>query len=366
MMPALSFDPSALFAKKLVDPLLNHMRSTSAQTRVDAVLLWTALSKICHDEAQLTTVCSNAGKLLTTGKVTSWEHRILTYQAIASLADSTLPAVSQNAAEIYVTMAAKEANEQALAAAIVGLGRHLSVLTSSQEVLTKHKALVEKSFKAMGDGLTSTKALARKSWAMALANLVTSLPQNGEHLGDILPKLLTALFSTFKKIADKPLAWKDGPMEAFILIAIVTGKISLWSTTPASVSTILKAEKYPTSILTCSPKPSFFLLDRVFTKATSAEEGHWFVVALESTLGNINIETLEKNKAVNPLAQAFIWAVTSHPEHAVRREAYHALQRLAKKIPQELGTVIRSGLNTWLRDVSNIRTFEGVDGNELI
>jgi hypothetical protein len=352
MMPALSFDPSSLFAKKLVDPLLNHMRSTSAQTRADAVLLWKALSKICHDENQMSTVCSNAGKLLTSGKVTSWEHRILVYQAIASLADSALPGVSSVASEVYVSMSGKEANEQALAAAIFGLGRHLAVLTSCQEVLSKFKLIVEKSFKAMGDGLASNKALARKSWAMALADLVMSSPHNGEHLADVLPKLLTALFSTFKKIADKPLAWKDGPMEAFILIAIVTGKINLWSAIPSSISTILKAEKYPTSILSCSPKASFFLLDRVFTKATSTEEGHWFVVALESTLGNISIDTLEKNKAVNYLAQAFIWVLTSHPEHTVRREAYKALQRLAKKIPQELGTVIRSGLNTWLRDVS--------------
>lgn len=354
MMPALSFDPSALFAKKLVDPLLNHMRSTSAVTRVDAMLLWKALSKICRDETQLIAVCTNTGKLMTTGKVTSWEHRILIYQAVASLAEPALPEVSQKAAEIYVTMVAKEANEQALAAAIQGLGHHLSVLTSSKEVLSKYQAVVDKALKAMSDGLASTKALARKSWAMALGQLIMSSPQQGEHLADVLPKLLTALFSTFKKIAEKPLAWKDGPMEAYILIAIVTGKISLWSTIPANIATLLKAEKYPSSILACDTKPSFFLLDRVYTKALGAEEGHWFVKALESTLNNTSIDTLEKNKTTNYLAQAMIWALTSHPEYSVRREAYNAAKRLAEKIPQQLGQVIRPGLTSWLRDVSII------------
>jgi hypothetical protein len=206
----------------------------------------------------------------------------------------------------------------------------------------------------MSDGLASTKALARKSWAMALGQLIMSSPQQGEHLADVLPKLLTALFSTFKKIAEKPLAWKDGPMEAYILIAIVTGKINLWSTTPANIATLLKAEKYPSSILACNPKPSFFLLDRVYTKALGAEEGHWFVKALESTLNNTSIDTLEKNKTTNYLAQAMIWALTSHPEYSVRREAYNAAKRLAEKIPQQLGQVIRPGLTSWLRDVSII------------
>lgn len=352
MMPALSFDPSALFAKKLVDPLLNHMRSTSAVTRVDASLLWKALSQICHDETHLNTVCTNTGKLLTTGKVTSWEHRILIYQAIASLAAPSLPEVSQKAIEVYVTMVGKEANEQALSAAIQGLGRHLSVLTESKELLTKFQSAVDKALKAMADGLASSKALARKSWAMALGQLVMSSPEHGEHLVDVLPKLLTAMFSTFKKIADKPLAWKDGPLEAYILIAIITGKISLWSTTPANITTLLKNEKYPSSILTCNPKPSFFLLDRVYTKALSVDEGHWFVAALESNLNNISVDTLEKNKATTYLAQAIIWTITSHPEHAVRRDAYNATKRLAQKIPQQLGQVIRAGLASWLRDVS--------------
>lgn len=352
MMPALSFDPSALFSKKLVDPLLTHMRSSSAVTRRDAILLWQALCKICHDETHLTTVCTNAGKLLTTGKVTSWEHRILVYQAIASLSEPALSVVSQKAAEIYLAMVVKEANEQALSAAIQGLGNHISVLTASTDEMSKYQQIVEKSLKEMADGLISAKALARKSWAMTLGQIVLSAPQHGEHLADVLPKLLTALFSTFKKIADKPLAFKDGPLEAYILIAIVSGQINSWSTIPANIANLLKLEKYPTSILACSPKPSFFLLDRVYSKAISADEGRWFVLALESTLVNTSIVTLEQNETVNCLAQAVIWAMTSHPDHTVRREAYNATKRLAQSVPEKLGTVVRTGLNSWLRDVS--------------
>ncbi|KAM3583875.1 translational activator of GCN4 [Umbelopsis sp. WA50703] len=353
MMPALSFDPSAVFAKKLVEPLLNHMRSTSASSRTDAVLLWQALCRICHDESHLSTICTNAGKVLTSGKVTSWEHRVLVYQSLASLSASGLPEVSQKAIEVYLTMVAKESNEQALSVAIQGLGNHISVLTSSAEVLSKYHQAIDKSLKSMATGLASTKALARKAWAMALGQIVVSAPQRGEHLAPVLPPLLTALFSTFKKIADKPLAFKDGPLEAYILIAIVSGYISSWATVPANIATLLKNEKYPNSILACNTKPSFFLLDRVYTKAITADEGRWFVLSLESVLTNTSLESLEKNGAVNSVAQAIIWAITSQPEHSVRREAYDATKRLAQKVPEKSSEIIRTGLNTWLRDIEN-------------
>lgn len=353
MMPALSFDPSALFAKKLVEPLLNHMRSTSASSRTDAALLWQALCRICHDETHLSTICTNAGKALISGKVTSWEHRVLVYQSLASLSESKLPEVSQKAIEVYLTMVAKESNEQALAIAIQGLGSHISVLTASAEIMSKHQQIVEKSLKAMVTGLASTKPLARKAWAMALGHIVLSAPQSGEHLAPVLPPLLTALFSTFKKIADKPLAFKDGPLEAYILVAIVSGHINSWGSVPANIATILKNEKYPNSILACNTKPSFFLLDRVYTKAVTADEGRWFVLALESVLANTSLESLEKNSATNHAAQATIWAITSHPEYTVRREAYEATKRLAQKVPEKSGAIIRTGLDSWLHDVSS-------------
>jgi hypothetical protein len=77
------------------------------------------------------------------------------------------------------------------------------------------------------------------------------------------------------------------------------------------------------------------------------------VLSLESVLTNTSLESLEKNGAVNSVAQAIIWAITSQPEHSVRREAYDATKRLAQKVPEKSSEIIRTGLNTWLRDVSS-------------
>lgn len=317
--------------------------------RTAATMLWDSLAFKCKDVDSLVKVATAVSKLLTTGKVSSWEHRILVFNALSALAQCEEPSVSEKALEGYFTMLAKESNEQAMSAAVDGTGRHLSVLIYNDAYCKDHKAIVDKAVKTSSDGLKSTKANARKGWAVALGDTVWAQRKPSDTLSANIMPLIQNLFATFDKIVDKPLVWKDGPLEAYVLVGMVSGRIQQWPTHP--IEDLLKKHKYPSSLLVSSPKPSFLLWDRIYTKALSAPEGLWLVRALTSVLERESLASL-KSGAGFLCAQGLIWILTSHPEHTVRRAAYSDASAVTKVDADKTGTFMKEALTQWLLDVS--------------
>lgn len=350
--PAFSFDPSAIFASKWLDPLLNHLRSTSPTTVKGAKAFWEALSLKCHEPESLVQVAQGVSKLLASGKVNSWEHRVIMYNVLSSLAHATEPAVSQKALEGYFTVTAKEAHEQAMATAVDGIGRHLTVLIYNDEFCAANKDFVEKVVKTSTDGLSNVKPLARKSWANAVgATVWTQKDSTSAALSANIVKYLQALFKTFNKIVEKPLMWKDGPLEAYVMIAMISGRIQHWPTIPQPVVDLLKTQKYPSQLLVSKPKPSYLLWDRIYTKASSPEEGLWLVRALTSVFKNESQDSLEKTGAGHLAAEALIWIITSHPDHNVRRAAYQDTSAISATEPIKLSHFMKEAIKQWFLDI---------------
>ncbi|CEP19550.1 hypothetical protein [Parasitella parasitica] len=352
--PAFSFDPSTVFASKWLDPLVNHLRSTSPTTVKGAKALWEALAVACHETDSLIKVTESVTKLLTSGKVNSWEHRVIMYNALSSLAQAADPAVSQKALEGYLNMLAKEAHEQAMAAAVDGVGRHLTVLIYNDEFCLAHKEFVDKAVKTSADGLSAGKPLARKRWANAVGTMVWDHKDStSATLSASIVKYLQALFKTFNQIVDKPLMWKEGPVEAYIMIAIISGRIQHWPSVPQPALDLLKTQKYPSQLLISQPKPSYLLWDRIYTKALSAEEGLWLVRAVTSVFREETQDSLEKTGAGHLAAQAFVWIITSHPAHTVRKTAYQYVSSIAATEPIKLGHFIKKAVRQWLLDIEH-------------
>ncbi|KAF7728036.1 translational activator of GCN4 [Apophysomyces ossiformis] len=351
VVSALEFDPSSIFSEKWLEPLLNHLRSTSAVVRQGATAFWDSLSSVCHEVEHLTKVVTETTKALTSGKVSSPEHRVVVYNALSSLAQSIEPIISQKALEGYFTMIAKESNEQAMSAAIDGVGRHLTVIIYDDEYCAAHKDVVDKTVKVSSEGLATTKPLARKSWALAVGNSLWDRKQSSQALSTNITKYLQSLFATFDKISEKPLVWKDGPLEAYVLIAIISGRIQQWPALPQPVTDLLKKHKYPSSLLTTTPKPSFLLWDRIYTKSVAPEEGLWLVRALTSVFLQENTASLEKSGAGYVCSEALIWVITSHPVHSVRRAAYEEVSAIARTDATKLNVFMRKALTQWLLDI---------------
>ncbi|KAI9014595.1 armadillo-type protein [Phycomyces nitens] len=351
IIPSLSFDVSTIFAEKWLEPLMNHLRSTSAAVRTGAIGLWNALTLVSHETGSLIKIVTEITKLLTSGKVSSWEHRVVVYNALSALAQAAEPSISQKALEGYFTMMAKESNEQAMSAAVDGVGRHLTVLIYNDEYCSSHKDIVDKAVKISSEGLTTQKSLTRKSWVTAVGHTIWDRKETSQTLSANVIKYLQALFTTFDKISDKPLVWKDGPLEAYVLVAIISGRLKQWPALPQPVTDLMKKHKYPSSLLVSKPKPSFLLWDRIYTKSVSAEEGLWLVRALTNVFANETQGSLEKTGAGYLCAQALIWIITSHPEHTVRRAAYDETSVIATKKPEMLCTFMKQALTQWLLDI---------------
>ncbi|KAI9281941.1 armadillo-type protein [Sporodiniella umbellata] len=351
--PSLSFDPSSIFATKWLDPLLNHLRSTSPATVSGAKALWESLCLVCHENEHLVKIAETVSKTLTSGKVSSWEHRVIVYNALSALAQVAESAVSQKALEGYLVMAAKENHEQAMAAAVDGIGRHLTVMIYDDEFCNSQTEFVNKVVKSSTDGLNSAKPLSRKSWAHAVGTTIWENKNPSTVLSSKTVDYLQSFFKTFSKIVDKPLLWKDGPLEAYVMISIISGRIQQWPSVPSSIVDLLKAQKYPEQLLVSEPKPSYLLWDRIYIKAVHADEGLWLVRALTNVFANESKESLEKTKAGYFIAQAIIWVITSHPEHTVRRIAREETGVLAASEPAKLGHFMRGALKQWLLDTEH-------------
>ncbi|KAI7873032.1 armadillo-type protein [Spinellus fusiger] len=349
----LSFDPSSLFADKWLDPLLNHLCSTALSVRYGAVMLWGELVKTSHQLESLSKVATETNKVLLSAKANSWEVRDVLYQMLSQLSDINAPSVSQKVLDGYFTMMSKESNEKATSSAVQGIGKHLAVLIHNDEYAAQHKESIDKAIKVSSDGLSTTKAQNRKGWAVAVGSTFWAQKNASKTLNSNAIKYLQALFTTFDKIADKPLAWKDGPLEAYILVAVVSGRIEQWSNIPVAITELLKKHKYPSSLQTTTPKPSFLLWDRIFTKAVTPEEGLWLVRALTSSFLNESQATLEKTSAGYLYAQALIWTMTSHPEHTIRRAAYEEVSTVSKQKPEMLCAFMKQALKQWLLDIEH-------------
>ncbi|CAO3601365.1 unnamed protein product [Absidia cylindrospora] len=354
IIPSFSFDPSSLFASHLVDPVSNHLRSTSAAVRQGAMTLWRALATASVTISDLINITQHVTTPLKQGKISTPEHRICLYQALAELAQHNDAHLSDCVlTNGYLTVLLgnkKEANEQAMVQAIQGCGKHVAVVLYNDVYCQEHSTLINDVIKVMTDGLVSPKATLRTQWAYVVGTTYWQHQQPTVTLADQALKYLTPLFATTTKIQAKPLAWKDGPLEGYVLVALLSGRIqSTWTSIPTGVADLIKKNNYPASLIPSNGSAnSFLLMDRVYMKAVSEEEGVWFTHALISVLMQLDLSSSEQ---ANQVGQAIVWMLTSHPVHTVRRLVYQGVAAASQLQPQKLASVMPRALTCWLMDL---------------
>lgn len=360
LVKSLSFDPSPIFSSSLQDPLLNGLRSTSESTRISSIALFKQFAQQSKQEQEVLKVVTEMTKLLTTGKLSSPDHRGIFYECLGMTAATNSEAVSAKALQGLTTMTAKESNEGAVTFGIDATVLHLEVLLAIGKDIPEVTAAV----KAGVSALASPRASLRKTWARGMgdliwkckesknayvslflvqsagfcANLFVSISNLATYSKDSTKNValfLTPLIAAFNKIQTAPLTYKDGPLEGYVAVAAA---YRLAKAGDASASQLI------TSALVVSPKPSLVLFDKVYTKHSTAEEGVWFVHALEALIA----EKDASEEAKLAIGTGFIYAAAASPFSDVRKEAFHALQRCAKQDLQNVGDIIRESLLRWV------------------
>ncbi|KAG0051009.1 translational activator of GCN4 [Gryganskiella cystojenkinii] len=328
LVKSLSFDPSPIFSSSLQDPLLNGLRSTSENVRTSAIALFKQLSKQSKIESDVLKVVTEMTKLLTTGKVSSPDHRGIFFDCLGTTAAVHSDAVSAKALQGLTTMTSKETNETAVAFGIDAALSHLKVLLASGGDSVDVTASIKAGVAALG----SPRASLRKTWARGMGELIW----NGDYAQGSVKNVslfLAPLITAFNNIQKAPLTFKDGPLEGYVAVAAAY-----------RLSQEASAQQLIKSALVVSPKPSLVLFDKVYTKLTTAEEGVWFVHALEALISEKNLS----EEAQLAIGTGFVYSASASPFADARREAFHALQRCAAKDPKAVGAIIKDSLVRWV------------------
>ncbi|KAG0302645.1 translational activator of GCN4 [Dissophora globulifera] len=333
LVNALSFDPSDIFSTtSLLDPLLNGLRSSSEAVRVSAIALFKQLAKLSKEEEHVLKVVTEISKQLTTGKVSSPDHRGIFYDCVGKTAATKSDVVSAKALQGLTPMTAKESNETAVTFGIDATISHLQVLLATAD--QKHAQEVATVIKSGIAALASPRPSLRKTWARGMGTLIWNSEYAQESVGSV-SQFLAPLITAYNNIQKAPLTYKDGPLEGYVAVSVAYRLAT--QSGDASASKLLK------SALVTSPKPSLVLFDKVYTKLTTAEEGVWFVHALEALVAEKDID----EEAKMAIGTGFIYSAAASPYADARKEAFQALQRCAKADIRKIGTIIREALLRW-------------------
>ncbi|KAG0031837.1 translational activator of GCN4 [Podila clonocystis] len=330
LVKSLSFDPSPIFSSSLQDPLLNGLRSTSESTRTSSIALFKQFALQSKQEQDVLKVVTEMTKLLTTGKLSSPDHRGIFYECLGMTAATNSETVSAKALQGLTTMTAKESNEGAVTFGIDATVLHLEVLLATGKDIPEITAAVKAGVAALG----SPRASLRKTWARGMGALIWKSTYSKNSAKNVT-LFLAPLIAAFNKIQTAPLTYKDGPLEGYVAVAAA---YRLAQAGDASASQLIK------SALVVSPKPSLVLFDKVYTKHSTVEEGVWFVHALEALIA----EKDASEDAKLAIGTGFIYAAAASPFSDVRKEAFHALQRCAKQDLRNVGDIIRESLLRWV------------------
>ncbi|CAK9780191.1 putative regulation of translational elongation-related protein [Cutaneotrichosporon oleaginosum] len=328
-------DISTIIPAKLVPSIISASKSSNAETRAKSILLLKAVVKRTSNPDSLLKLATELLALPKAGKSASAEQRVALYQMVAAIPSSASSVV----VDTIPLLVAKEANEHALNAMAVALGAHLST------ALTSDKAVAPAAATALAKELASPKLPARRSLSSAVGTAAWSV-----HAGDkfsaegerILGSLVPALEGNLKTASACAPANAAGFLEGYVAVALALGPLK---TLPAAAKLATGAPMQ--GVLTLTPKPSFILNDKAYTKLSTLEDDTWFLRALKVLI--IRGEGLADEAVRIALGLGLIHLAFDSKHPTVRRDTLATVTELAKEQPQVTAQVVRESLTVWLR-----------------
>ncbi|CAG8475441.1 15341_t:CDS:10, partial [Dentiscutata heterogama] len=313
LVKSFSFDLSNFLKKNFLQPLLAHIRSSNKVIQTDATILLKILVEKSSNEDILVDIVKDIIQALSGGtvKVSNPEHRIILFQILSQIYRT--PKVSKSVVEGLLPIILKESNENSLAKAIDALGLHFKPLLNMEEEI-----LVKKGTKSIVEGLASAKTGERKAWAIVIGRLAWEEAEYpSASLRNVIFKSLAPLMSTTEKIQANALNFTGGPIEGYILVSIIEGRSKNWN--DDEINALIRTKKFKQNILATSPKLTFLLWDKVYSKLATVDESCWFIRSLESIILNEDEVSLQKTDIKVYIATAFIYMIST--SHQASRDA---------------------------------------------
>ncbi|KAK9366703.1 armadillo-type protein [Lipomyces kononenkoae] len=337
-----SVDCSEAVLKHLVNPLLSALKSSKESVREYAAQTLSAVFKKCNDEEITPKIADALLVPLKTSKVTVPEQRAMYGHALSSLPRSM--ALSQTIPAGLAVLASKEMNELAMRTIVTAIFHHAKTALDSDTMIDK--VVLD----SIVSGLADKRANLRRYWILSLGDFVLSANNN------FSKAFISFLEATLPKLLD---SWKEvntSPTAAVQNKTIIAGHIftciakSLVVLKDSAIAGLISKTKVMETALTFRPKPSFLLLDRIYTKIVTAEEQLWAVRALSATTSEVESDT----DSGTAWALAFIYFVTSSAvDSHVRLQATALLTESYAARPPVISNVVISALWRWIEQLED-------------
>ncbi|PGH33279.1 hypothetical protein GX50_03890 [[Emmonsia] crescens] len=336
-------DISEIFYTRFCKPLLTNIKTTNTTIRNGAVKAFESLVSICKAEQWLLKVVDEVVAPLKTQKITNAEQRGLQAQVLSAIPSSTN--VSQLVLGGLAAVLSREASEVALEIEIKSFCRHLAFLIRTAGPIGKEI------FAAISKGCSEKRIIFRKLWLVNVGELLWNM--DDEHLfgsnltTDFLHPVVARLQESFDDIAANPLpSVQSGAITiAFVLTALSS---RLENKKDKDGSLLLAYDNVIQQALSISPKPSFLLNPKVYTKLTSSEDFIWKTRAL-SAASRSKVFQVGDPAANESWAQAFIYVIcSSSTPPKVREHGVSALRRCYCGNPALVGITVITAMWGWL------------------
>ena len=331
-----STDVSECLTSSLLQPLLSSFKSTNALIREGASHSLEALLTKSHKSETRCLVAEALLSQLRSSKAADQRSSFArSLNAISPSSD-----VSGIVVQGVAPLAAKEANEAALEALSGALCTHLTTLLALDSQVDKTILDI------LLRGCTEKRPVFRKVWLLKLAGILwdlTAIPNAPESL-QFLKSALDRMHDAFIEIATNPIpAVQSGTVSiGYLLIALSDSKLLHTDSFPSS-----KGDTVIQQSLATSPKVSFLLNTRVYSRLSGTEDMLWAVRALTSSAGALP-KADEGTKIA--WAQALLFLLTgSEVGIEVRKEAGKALSDIYLRSPNAIGESIVIGIWEWVR-----------------
>lgn len=329
-------DLSEILYSRLLKHLLSSMKSNNATIRQGAAQSFESLLSRCKTESWLRKITSDTIGALKS--ITNHDQRAAHAQALSAI----LPSVnlSRELVQGFVPVLAKESNEVALEQEIKAFSKHLAHLLQSSVSTSDDVA------NAIVKGSSDKRIPFRKLWQLSVGEVLWNCDQEvltSQEVKPVVGKFMDQMKELFNEVASNPLPSAQGGSLSTAYVYM-----TLLERMPAQYSGEATWEDTVSQSMVLSPKPSFLLNPRAYSKLTSQAEVQWVVRGLTAVASGSKFDSAEDTSKV-AWAQAFIFAITATglPTY-FREQAAHALSDAHLKKPEMIGRIVIDGLWTWM------------------
>lgn len=342
LLDSCDVDLSSIIPAKLIPGVISASKSSNAETRAKSVTLLEAISRRCSNPESQAKLATELLALPKAGKSASADQRVALYTMVQSLPD----AASSVVADTLPPLVAKEANEAALNALGAALGPHLG------NILATDGTVASASATALAKELASTKLSIRRAVSAAIGTAAWSVynargafsPEGEKLLASFVP----ALENNLKTAAGNAPSNSAGFLEGYVSVALGLGPLK-------NLSSAAKLANSPAmkEVLVVTPKPSFILNDKAYSKLATVGDDTWLLRALQVLVANG--EHLDDEAVRVAVGLALIHLAFESNYSEVRLATYKSITELAKASPVLVAQIVRESLTVWLRQQDEAR-----------